>query len=90
MAYKVWRKKEVQTGTISRDASMTGYFADTIHTSSEFDEITREEFLYVNWDARTNEWHTIAGYSIDELKEAIMLLEKSLIGFAVQNAVSLE
>jgi AbiV family abortive infection protein len=89
-AYKVWREKKVQTGTISRGAWTTGHFADTANISSEFDEITRMEFLYVNWDPRTNEWHTNADYSIDELKEAIMLLEKKLIGFAMQNAVTLE
>jgi AbiV family abortive infection protein len=88
--YKVWRDKNVQTGTIARSAGMTGRFADSTHMFSTFDEITRMEFLYVNWDPRTNEWHTNADYSIDELKEAITLLEKSLISFAMQNAVSLE
>jgi hypothetical protein len=68
----------------------TGEFADTTHISSGFDEITRMEFIYVNWDPRTNQWHTNADYSIEELKEAITLLEKSLIVFAMQNAVSLE
>ncbi|MGC1929807.1 MAG: hypothetical protein WA667_12585 [Candidatus Nitrosopolaris sp.] len=88
--YKVWCDKDVETGTISRPAGMTGRFSDSTHMFSTFDEITRMEFLYVNWDPRTNEWHTNAEYSIDELKEAITLLEKSLIGFATQNAIILE
>ena len=89
VTYKVWRDKDVQTGTITRAAWTTGKFADT-YVSSGFDEITRNEFLYVNWHPGKNEWHTNANYSIDELKEAITLLEKSLIEFAIQNAVSLE
>jgi hypothetical protein len=85
--YKVWRDKDVQTATISRPAGVTGKFADT-HISSGFDEITRMEFLYVNWDPRTNEWHTNSDYSIDELKEAITLLEKSLLAFAILQFLS--
>jgi AbiV family abortive infection protein len=90
VTYKVWHDKKVQTGMISRPAWTTGRFADITGISSEFDEITRTEFLYVNWDARTNEWHTNADYSIGELKEAIMLFENSLFKFATQNGVSLD
>jgi AbiV family abortive infection protein len=88
VTYKVWRDKDVQTATISRPPWATGKFAYTTHIN--FDEITRMEFLYVSWDPRTNEWHTNADYSIDELIEAITLLEKHLIVFATQNEVSLE
>jgi hypothetical protein len=87
--YKVWRDKNVQTGTITRSAGMTGSFADSTHMPSTFDDITREEFLYVNWDSRRKKWHTNADYSIDELKEAIMLLERNIIEFAKQNDISL-
>jgi hypothetical protein len=89
--YKVWHDKDVQTLTISRSAGMTGRFANTTQYSGFcFDEITRMEFLYVNWDPRTNECHTNADYSTDELKDAITLLEKNLTEFATHNAVSLE
>lgn len=88
--YKVWHGKDVQTGTISRAPMTTGGFADFTHVSSNFDEITRMEYLYVNYDSRTNEWHTNADYSIDELKRAITLLDESLIEFAAENNVSLE
>lgn len=88
--YKVWHGKDVQTGTISRSPMTTGGFADVTHVSSTFDEITRMEHLYVNYDPQTNEWHTNPDYSIDELKRAIMLLDESLIGFAAENNVSLE
>ena len=88
--YKLWRGKDVQTGTITRPAWATGRFADPTHVSSHFDEITRMEFLYINWHPRTNGWHRNADYSLDELKEAVPLLEKSILEFAVQNAVNLE
>lgn len=78
MTYKLWRDKDVQTGKATQAAGTIGKFADT-DISSSFDEITRMEFLYVNWDPTNNEWHTNPDYSIDELKEAIMLFEKSLI-----------
>jgi len=87
--YKVWRDKNVHTDTISRSAGMTGSFADSTDMPSTFDDITREEFLYVNWDPRRKKWHTYTDYSIDELKEAIMLLEMNIIEFAKQNDISL-
>jgi hypothetical protein len=88
--YKVWHRKDVQTGTILRSPMTTGGFADVTHVSSNFDEITRMEHLYVNYDPRTDEWHTNPDNSIDELKRAITLLDESLIGFAAENNVSLE
>jgi hypothetical protein len=39
---------------------------------------------------QTNEWHTNPDYIIHELEEAITLLEKSLLAFAMQNTVSLD
>jgi len=69
---------------------MTGKFADITNVSSGFDEITRMEFLYANWDRRKKEWHTNPDYSIDELKDALHLLEKSIVEFAGQNAINLE
>lgn len=88
--YEVWRDKNIETGTITRSAGMTGSFADGTHISSIFDDISREEFLYVNWDPRRNQWHTLADYSIDELKEDIALLESEVIEFAKNNNISLE
>jgi len=89
VTYKVWREKDVRTGKINRAAGSTGKFAD-MDVPSDFDEITRMEFLYVNWDPKNNEWHTNPDYSIDQLKEAITLLEKSLVEFVIQNAINLK
>jgi AbiV family abortive infection protein len=86
--YEVWLDKNVQTGTITRSAGMTGSFADST-VPSTFDDITREEFLYVNWDPGREKWHTNADYSIDELKEAIILLERNIIEFANQSDIRL-
>lgn len=72
---------------ISRPYGVTGSFADT-HIDSIFDDITREEPLYVKWDPRKN-GHTIADYSLDDLKEAVRLLESSIIAFAKDNNISL-
>jgi hypothetical protein len=58
VSYKVWRDKDIQVGTISRPHNATGRFADVTCVDSTFDEITRVELLFVNWDPRTNEWHT--------------------------------
>jgi hypothetical protein len=49
VTYKVWRDKDVQTASISRPAWITGTFADA-NISPGFDETTRMELLYVNWD----------------------------------------
>lgn len=88
--YKVWRRKYVQRGTISRASTTTGDFADTTHVSSNFDEITREELLLVNYDFETNEWHMNPVYSINQLKRGIALFEKRLMSFARRNKVNLE
>jgi hypothetical protein len=90
VTYKIWRGKDFRKATITRPGWATGRFADITHAPSRFDEITRMEFLYVNWDPGINEWHTNPDYSISELKEAVQLLEKSIIEFAGRNAVNLE
>lgn len=82
--YIIWRDKEIQTGTILRDGYLTEKFADTV-ICSNFDEITRQEFLYVNWDPHINGWHSNADCSIDELKEDINFLQNSLSTFAKEN-----
>lgn len=78
--YKVWRKKFFQEGTVSV-GGLTGDFADTTSVSSEFDHITREELLLVNYDPTTNEWHLNHVYRIDELQLAIRLFEERLTEF---------
>jgi AbiV family abortive infection protein len=79
--YKVWRKKFCQVGTVT-PGGMTGDFADTTSVRSQFDHITREELLLVNYDPTTNEWHLNPVYRIDELKLAVRLLKERLTEFA--------
>jgi AbiV family abortive infection protein len=88
--FKVWRGKDVHERTIYSPASSTGMFEDVTNLlPSHFDELTREEFLYVNWDPVNNEWHTTSDYIIGELERAIVLLQEKIVELAVQNNLNL-
>jgi len=87
--YKFWRNKDLQIGTVARSANTTGSFADTTNIPTIFDDVTRFEFLYVNWDPVRKEWHSNSDYMIHELKEANLLLESNIYKLAQQMGLNL-